>query len=504
MTAKGMRGRRAARVWPRRSRERVVNGSMPHHRGPARTTARQVAIGAVTVALALYAKTPFAAGAAPLISPAAGSDIVLAQLGAEPELRLQYRVQRAATPAESVTIGLAKDYHYRSSPAALTVYDYRARRILRVSAESQFINDSLYAEVWYRRAELENRAAIAAALKAGGDVGKGLLAQDPFWAETQLGLTTSKFSRPSLQRTEIKGRIAWRTSDEEVVAIRYRQDAVPAELRASLRRLWPAIAALHPEIADELAQGGKLPEELWVKQIDSTGKSLETVHWALLHSEWTPQTKYPLPPHLQAIASDSHGAYPQIFQTLVATVAERRTPPAADVYRARIESAIAHSAGLEALVWVIEMQLAAGVNANCAASPTAQSCSLAAQAGPLAKMDSRTAVAFAQRSPDAEQRSQFDSLPNAYMLRLLWATRQPGKGVKLEDSELDLLHALQATPVANFCKDTGDFYARIWQPFAAWQAWDLGRLMAGHVSGDLLSQVDTLEAEVARREPTFF
>jgi hypothetical protein len=275
-------------------------------------------------------------------------------------------------------------------------------------------------------------------------------------------------------------------------------------LRAALRRLWPAIAPIHPQIADELAQSGRLPEELWVKQIDSTAKSFESAHWTLTHGEWTKQTKYPLPPHLQAIASQSRGAYPQIFQTLAAAVADRRKPPSADVYQARMESAIAQGAGLEALVWGIEMQLAAGVNANCAPPAASDFCTLAAKAGPLAKMDSRTAVAFAKQSPDADQRSQFDSLPNAYVLRLLWATRPPGKGVKQEDAEVDLLHALQASAVANFCKDTGDFYARAWQPFAAWQAWDLGRLMAGHTSGDLLDQVDTIEAEVARREPAFF
>jgi hypothetical protein len=478
---------------------------MTQHRRPARITAKRAAIGAITATLSLMATPPFAAGLTAPISPAAGSDNVLAQLDAEPELRLQYRVERAGTPAESVTIGLAKDYHYKSSPFGLTVYDYRVRRIFRFSSETQFIDDSLYAEVWYRRAELENRAAIAAVLKKGGiEAGQGLAGQDPFWAETELGLTTSKFARPSLQRTEIKGRIAWRTSDDEVVAVRYRRDAVPEELRASLRRLWPSIAPIHPQIADELAQSGRLPEELWVKQIDPTAKSFETAHWTLIRGDWIKETKYPLPPHLQASASEARGAFPQIFQTLAASVADKRKPPSADVYQARIESAIAHGAGLEALIWGIEMQLAAGVQANCAPPAASDFCALAARAGPLAKMDSRTAVAFATQSPDADQRSQFDSLPNAYVLRLLWATRPPGKGVRREDAELDLLHALQASPVANFCKDTGDFYARGWQPFAAWQAWDLGRLMAGHTTGDLLDQVDTVEAEVARREPAFF
>ncbi len=87
---------------------------------------------------------------------------------------------------------------------------------------------------------------------------------------------------------------------------------------------------------------------------------------------------------------------------------------------------------------------------------------------------------------------------------LLWATRPPGKDIRGECTEQDLLVALQTSPIANFCKDTGDFYAASWRPFAAWQVWDLGRLMAGHRSGDLHDAVDVIEADVARREPAFF
>jgi hypothetical protein len=447
----------------------------------------------------------FPADAAPEMSPAAGSDAVLARLNGEPELRLQYRVERESAPDETVTIGLAKDYHYKNSALGLSVYDFRSHRIFRVSTESKFTNDSLYAEVWYRRAELENRATIKAALeKAGIDASKGFAAQDPFWAETELGLTTPKFDRPDLKRTETADRIAWRINNDEVVAIRYRLEAVPSEVRTALRRFWPSIANIHPQIADELALSGRLPEELWIKQMVHAGKSFDTAHWVLIHAEWIKTTKYPLPLGLAGVATQPSGAYPLIFQTLATAVADQRRPPSDEVYRTRIESAIAHDAGLEALVWTLEMQLAAGANATCAAPSASDFCALAARAGPLAKLDPRTAIAFAKQSPDVADRSQFEGLSNAYVLRLLWATRPPGKGVKREDSETDLLHALQASPVANFCKDTGDFYARSWQPFAAWQVWDLGRLMAGHKSGDLLDQVDILEAEVMRREPTLF
>jgi hypothetical protein len=43
-----------------------------------------------------------------------------------------------------------------------------------------------------------------------------------------------------------------------------------------------------------------------------------------------------------------------------------------------------------------------------------------------------------------------------------------------------------------------------WQPFAAWQVWDLGRLMAGHVPGDFLGRVDEVEAELVSGEPAYF
>jgi hypothetical protein len=458
------------------------------------------------VCIAALALLAFPSGAAPQISPAAGSDAVLAMRSdTQAELRLQYRVERENQPAEIVKIGLAKDYHYKNSAVGLLIHDYRLHRIFRFQPESGLMNDSMYAEVWYRRAELENRAAINGAMnKAGIDVSKGFAAQNPFWAETDLGLVTPNFPRPDLHRVESKDKIRWSLGTDEVVAIRYRREPVPDKVRGGLRRWWPSMVSIHPQIVDELALSGRVPEELWVKQMVQGGKSFETAHWSLIQAEWIEQAKYPLPAGLTAVPTESRGAFPQIFGTLSAAVTDRRQPPPEDVYRARAESAIAHSAGLEAMIWIIEMQLAAGVKTPCGTPSTTDSCALAARAGPLAKSDSRTAIAFAAHSPDAADRSQFDSLPNAYVLRLLWATRPAGKGVKREDTEHDLLVALQTSPIANFCKDTGDFYAASWNPFAAWQVWDLGRLMAGHRSGDLLDNVDVIEAAVVQKEPTLF
>jgi hypothetical protein len=157
------------------------------------------------------------------------------------------------------------------------------------------------------------------------------------------------------------------------------------------------------------------------------------------------------------------------------------------------------------MLLVIEMNLALGPPASaCTSGDPRAFCTLAVEAGPLIKNDPRSTIAFARQSPDVADRPQFDNLPNAYLLRLLWATRPPGKGVVGENTERDLLAALNSSPVANFTKDTGDFYAAGWEPFAAWQVWDLGRLMAGHVPGDLLHQIDSIEDQLYIGVPGLF
>ena len=180
-------------------------------------------------------------------------------------------------------------------------------------------------------------------------------------------------------------------------------------------------------------------------------------------------------------------------------------PPAQDVYASRAQAAIDRGAGLEAMLTVIEMNLAQGHPAgSCAPGDPRVFCALAVKADPLVKSDPRYALAFARQSPDAADRAQFAGLPNAYVLGLQWATRPAGKGVARENSERDLLAALKASPVADFTKDTGDFYAMGFEPLAAWQVWDLGRLLAGHVPDDLLHTIDSLEDQLYVGVPSLF
>lgn len=421
------------------------------------------------------------------------------------ELRAEYRREVSDNKAEPVSVGIAADYHYFQSTEGLRIYDYRLRRILQVRRDNQFVNDSLFAEAWYRMMELQNRVMLGRMLEKAGLAQKApATTMDPFWAETDLGVVSSEFARPNLRHMEDEAGSRWYLGKDEVAAARYGAQVVPEEVPGSLRRFWATFAQLHPAIAADLAASDRLAEELTAKTM-RIGQSPSLTHWKLISAHWEPRAGYPLAPRLTAQPTVPAGAFPEIFATLSAAVADKKVPPSQDAYVAKANAAIQRGAGLEAMLWIIEMNLASGgLQVPCQPDEPRPYCSLSVRAGPLAKADPRTAVAFNKKSPDADERHQFDDLPNAYVLRLLWATRPPGKGVARSDSERDLLDALRTSAVANFCKDTGDFYAAGWQPFAAWQAWDLGRLMSGHVANDLLDSIDKLESRLVSDQPALF
>jgi hypothetical protein len=440
------------------------------------------------------------------VSPAAGTDMVLS-LHAQPqgELQLQYARDVAGQNVQMITAGLGGDYHYTKDAGGLRLYDYGLRRIYSVDPGGRFTNDSLFAQAWFRATELQNRVRLRKAMQAAGlPMDKVPTAQDPFWMESDLGLLSPDLPLPTVQHSELDGRHSWVADGTEVVAVRYDAEAVPDTVKGGLRRFWSTFVQIHPSIADDLAASGKIPQELWVaSKPTSTGATL--THWKLIARHWQAQARYPLPSHLSAAPTQAAGVFPEIFALLSREVADRATPPADDVYVARAQAAIDRGAGLEALLTLTEMGLAQGhPTGACATGDPREFCALAVKAGPLVRSDARYAVGFAQQSPALEDRAQFDNLPNAYLLRLLWATRPPGKGVSRDLIERDLLAALRTTPVADFTKDTGDFYASGWQPFAAWQVWDLGRLMAGHQSDDLLHAIDSLEDQLYIGLPSLF
>ena len=94
---------------------------------------------------------PVADALQPLVSPADDSDAVLAlRSQTQGELRLQFTRQTPDKAAETVRVGIAKDYHYIQDGAATRLYDYRLRRTQTSGQSHTSGNNSLYADPYFR------------------------------------------------------------------------------------------------------------------------------------------------------------------------------------------------------------------------------------------------------------------------------------------------------------------------------------------------------------------
>lgn len=454
--------------------------------------------------LALLLLIPLVAWAA---DPSQPSDAILKQRG-QPQGELQIAYQKSIGGKEQpIALGLAADYDYADANGTRSLHDYKLRRLLTVGPERAYVDNSLYALVWHRVAELQNRANLIKAISAAKIDAAKLppVSSDPFWMESDLGVIDLALPRPEIARSEEGGGSRWTVKGEEVAAVKFGTDSVPAALRPGLRRFWGELLTVHPTIIDAIAASGQLPDEMRFKMMTANGA--EEVHWLLKGAKWVPSVPYPLTAGLRAGPAETKGAFPEIFRTLAAYVAEKRAPPAEIVYAGRARAAIDRGAGLEGMLWLLEMQLASGSAspANCQQPGNPNPfCQLAPLAAASAKADPRFAQTFGPQAPDLAERHKFDDLPNGYLALVLFANKPAPKDVSFADNEAGLLAGVKAAPVANFCKDVGDFYMRSWNPMAAWQVMDLGRGMEGHKPGDLLSQIDRMEASLAQKVPQFF
>lgn len=454
--------------------------------------------------LALLLVAPIPTRAA---DPSQPSDAILRQRG-QPQGELQIAYQKEVGGKEQpIALGLAADYDYADANGVRSIHDYKLRRLLTVGPDRAYVDNSLYALVWHRVAEMQNRAGLMKAVSAAKIDAAKLppVSSDPFWMESDLGVIDPALPRPEIARSEEGGWIRWTVKGEEVAAVKFAADFVPTALRPGLRRFWGELLTVHPTIVDAIAASGRLPEELRFRMM--TVKGAEDVHWLLKGAKWVASVPYPLAAGLVAGPAETKGAFPEIFHTLAVYSAEKRVPPTESVYAGRASAAIDRGAGLEGMLWLMEMQLASGSArpADCHQPISLNPfCKLAPLAAASAKADPRFAQTFAPQAPSLADRHKFDDLPNGYLAMVLFANKPAPKDVSFADNEAGLLAGIKAAPVANFCKDVGDFYMRSWNPMAAWQVMDLGRSLEGHKPGDLLSQIDRMEASLAQKVPQFF
>lgn len=455
-------------------------------------------IGLVVLAAPAWAEPP-------RISPlATARDIRAGHASRSGEWRLTYSAAGPQGDEAPVVVALASDYVLRQDKGT-QIFDFAHARIYSVTpGEGGFANDSLHAMALFRIHELQNRKVLSGALAAAKmDAPPPHL--DPFWAECELSMVLPNQAPPVVRREGENTLALWH--GESLAARATLGPEAPAALRSKLIRLWRHALPMHPQMARELAATGRAPASLEVPVLGGDRVGLRKL--ILAKAEWIEPADFPLPE--TAVPAPERGSPATIAILGAAREAARSgaRAPTLDEYVARIKGSLARGASLEAALWSMEAVLAGSAD-MAAICPTPQNagepCQTLRQAFRAGMADPRASVLFA-KGPLKKETSLPDlsGLSNAHVGRLLTATRLVmggGGGAGVENA---YQAALGSGPgVVGYYKDIGDYYVRYYQHPTAWRLYDLGRMLPGHRQGDLLSEIDRMEAKLRKDFPELY
>lgn len=456
----------------------------------------------LSVGLVLSAAATWAA--APTIGPlASAADVRARHAETSGAWRLTYTLSDSRGEETSVVLELASDYVLRQDKST-QIFDFAQARIYTLApGGATFGNDSLHASVLFRLHELQNRKTLSGAL-AAAKIDRPPPHLDPFWAESELSMTLPNQVQRVVRRDD-NSLVLWH--GESLGARARLGPEAPAAVRAKLAHLWRHALPVHPQLARELAAAGRAPASLEVPAAEGDRMGMRT--YTLAKAEWIEQAPFPLP--VSALPAPDQGSPVTIAMLALAREAARTATPAPtqDAYVGRIEDSLARGASLEAALWAMESVLSGSVQME-RVCPTPQHagepCATLRRAFSGGMADPR-AVALFGKGPLKQDTPLPDlsGLSSAHVGRLLLATRQAMAGARGDALKDAYRAALAGGPgVAGYYKDIGDYFARGYEHPIAWRFYDLARALPGHREGDLLSEIDRMEARLRREFPELY
>lgn len=456
----------------------------------------------LSLALMISAVDVWAAGAGPM----ATAEEIRAQRATEDgQWRLTFELRDDQGASSRLTLAIGSDYVLRQDGNGSRIADFALNRIYTVAADGRrFDNNSLHADVAFRIHELQNRKALGRVLD-GAKIDKLPPHLDSFWAECELSMGFPN-QLPYMVRRD---RSTLTLAHGDVVAVRAvlaRGDA-PAAVRARLSRLWRHGFPLHPQMARELGESGRVPESLEVKAAGMQGLVSRTL--TLVKSEWVERADFPLPADAEIAPATGAPATLAMLAAARAAVRDQVAAPSLETYLERMRDSLGRGARLEATLWGMEAILA-GQTDLARQCPTPEQpgepCETLRRALQAGLRDPRAQTILGRGGLKAEtQVPDLSDLRDAHVGRLLVSTRLVMGGASGSRVEDGYRAALDAAPgVAGYYKDIGDYYLRRFLHPTGWKFYDLGRQLPGGRDHPLLRDIDGLEAKFRRDFPDLY
>jgi hypothetical protein len=462
---------------------------------------------------------------APQLHPLSSAQEIRAARKAEPagELQLSYLYLDERSGETARTIGFGPGYVYLTVGPTTSLYDFRLRRMIVMDRLTQtFTNESLHGVVMARSMDLDDRAdTYLEKMKAAGQsrfFPTGV--EDPFWIESDVGMTSPDLPRPQISRVPVaSGGMQYRYRNEPVARFTPLDSDATEEELTSLGRFLRYAMPIHPDILDAIVEAKKMPSVISYSWLD--GDQRVEGQYRLRGLRRT-TADYPLPAEYRPEAQAAKDG-PDFVKELVPVMAEAVTgaygggPRTPESYRQAIAAGY-DAADLGTVLTYIEFISNFGPRVvSCPEPPDpAQRCYTMKEVTDRATTrDPRvrpyiTGVFGQGRDPDRViatwSRMNRDGLSNAYVLDMGAATALAG-GSDEDAKRAEKLFAgiLKGNAyLAGVYNDIGDHLLRQYDPTTAWLFFDVGRALPGSAATGLLGAVGRLEDRMAADFPEFY
>lgn len=394
---------------------------------------------------------------------------------------------------EVLDVTLGDDVLIVTRPGAQLVYDFKQRRYYALdTAHKVYVDYSLYSVAGFRTMELQHRAGMDAMLTAAKVDAPVTRAVD---REQELSIAEN--TDASFEATMEGDQRAFASGGARMATWSTHGASVSAAEATQFARFLRYTQAGHPQLLDQLAQGGSIPQQLTFIVNGMAG--VRTVRLTVSHVKQVEAPRVDLAGYtLRSNATDPVDVLldrmaaqtPAQLAALRAvhpcdTEADYRADQLLDTMLGRTECVIATGAAM--LPFTPAQMEALRADGGVAL--------MFAAIGPKGKDEYAASITTL-----AALRGQAPR--KAYLLKLFEANNRRQMGQRQESLQL-FDEVLTANPVlAGAYKDLGDLLLTQFDTARAWRSWDIGRTIAPQVVN--FEAVVKLEQELATRHPEFF
>jgi hypothetical protein len=373
------------------------------------------------------------------------------------------------------------------------VYDFAKHEVFGVDAKAhRLIEESMYAMVSGKDAELDNRMMLGSALEAG-KVENNPMA--PTMVEHQLSLRHDLHRASGIERKSVEGeqRYVWR--EKELFAFSTKFVPLPAAERDLYLRYVRYTIGGHPEVFEDLQKLDGIPK--WLRYRDPAYGT--AVRLEVMESKTTPNAPYVLP-KLERAPMKNAGA------AAAAAAVEASTPESREAFAAKIlttaNAAADSGKHLQAMLGYIERQLM--IDGEMPPDFHQRSEAILHDGNVKALMAAVQAISETQARDDVVTLTRLGALAGekAYVVGIFRANMESQLGNR-EAAITLFVAALSKNPfITGVWKDLGDNLDTGYDAADTWRCYETARIIAP--DHRMLSDIARGEAAMAARYPEYF